>query len=170
MAIISFQADLTCRPQWLLWRYESREGKRAKVPCSAMGYRVNATNPQHGSEYGYLAELLRKRPGFADGLGFVFTPDDPSCGIDLDNCFPSDASECAPWAACILERFKDTYSELSPSGCGVKIWCRATAPRCGKWLIEAGAVAVYDGGRYFTVASNAGPAIPRVIADHQASR
>jgi hypothetical protein len=157
--------DLTERRQWLLWRQETRGEKPTKVPYTAMGYRASVTNPDHWSEYEYVAGLLRKRPGFADGIGFVFTPEDPYCGIDLDHVWQSDADEGAPWADGILERFADTYSELSPSGKGVKLWCRANAPRCGRWAIESGAIEVYDRARYFTVTGRHAGVL--TITDHQ---
>jgi hypothetical protein len=109
---------------------------------------------------------MSRKPDFANGLGFVFAPDDPFCGIDLDNCYPSDAAECAPWAKEILDRFADTYTEESPSGTGVKIWCRAKAPRCGKWLIRAGAIEIYDHARYFAATGQSNGVL--TIADHQA--
>jgi primase-polymerase (primpol)-like protein len=64
------------------------------------------------------------RRGFADGIGFVFSANDPYCGIDLDNIWQSDADEGAEWAQGILEQFADTYGEGSPSGRGYKTWCR----------------------------------------------
>jgi primase-polymerase (primpol)-like protein len=164
---INIPAELTALRQWVLWRYIQRadEPKPAKVPHTAMGYPASPTNPEHWSEYNYLTDLLRARPGFADGVGFVFTADDPYCGIDLDNIYPSDAAECAPWGEGILKRFSDTYGEMSPSGKGIKLWCRAQSPRCGKWPVEDGAIEIYDRARYFTVTGqSAGVAL---ISDHQ---
>jgi hypothetical protein len=34
---------------------------------------------------------------------------------------------------------------------GVTLQCRAQAPRCGKWPVEAGALQISDHGRYFSV-------------------
>jgi primase-polymerase (primpol)-like protein len=158
-------AELAALPQWLIWRFQIRDGQPTKVPHTTMGYQASVTNPEHWSTFRNVCAAYARRE-FADGIGFVFTASDPYCGIDLDNCYPSDASEYVPWAAGILERFRDTYSELSPSGRGVKIWCRATAPRCGKWPLNGGAIEIYDRARYFAVTGNAGPSIPRVIADH----
>jgi putative DNA primase/helicase len=160
-------AELTALPQWVIWRYQDRDGKRTKVPHTCQGYKASVTNPRQWSAFDYAIKVWRERPGFADGIGFVFTGDDPYCGIDLDNCYPSDAAETASWAAGILEQFADTYSEESPSGCGVKIWCRARAPRCGRWTVAAGAVEIYDHARFFVVTGHAGSTIPRLVTDHQ---
>jgi primase-polymerase (primpol)-like protein len=167
LAMTSIQCipdELTALPQWLIWRYETRQGKPTKAPYTTMGYRACVVNPEHWSTFEF-ALAAAARPKFADGIGFVFTGADPFCGIDLDNCYPSDAAECAPWAQGILERFSDTYSEVSPSGAGVKIWCRAKAPRCGRWGVEDGAIEVYDHSRFFTCTGRSAGIL--VVTDHQ---
>jgi primase-polymerase (primpol)-like protein len=120
------------------------------VPHDPQGYRVSTTNPEQWSKFEFVMKAAA-RPGFCDGIGFVFSADDDYAGIDLDNVWQSDADEGAAWALQILDRFSDTYSEESPSGCGVKIWCRATVPRSGKWPVGAGAIEVYDHARFFCV-------------------
>jgi hypothetical protein len=96
----------------------------------------------------------------------VFCDADPFTGLDLDLVWQSDADEGAEWALRILKRLNNTYSEVSPSGQGVKVWCKAKAPRCGKWSIGAGAIEIYDHGRFFTVTGQS--AGLTTIADHQA--
>jgi hypothetical protein len=156
--------ELISLPQFVLWRRESRDGRVTKVPYTFMGYRASATNPEHWTTL-ECALKFAARPGFADGIGFVFTDADPYCGIDLDNVWQSDADEGAPWATGILERFADTYSEASPSDCGIKTWCRAKAPRCGRWAIEGGAVEIYDRNRFFTVTGRHTGIL--AVTDHQ---
>jgi putative DNA primase/helicase len=166
MSIISANIPDELKPlrQWLLWRYETRDGKRAKVPHTCQSYRASTTNPEHWSRFDYAVKAAA-RPGFA-GVAFCFCCGGGYTGIDLDHVWQSDADEGAAWAEGILERFSDTYSEVSPSGQGVKIWVRARAPRCGRWPIEHGAIEVYDHGRFFTVTGGSNGV--RVIADHQA--
>jgi primase-polymerase (primpol)-like protein len=129
-----------------------------------MGYRASSTNPDHWSTFEFASKTVG-RPAFADGIGFVFTADDPYCGVDLDHVWQSDADEGADWALQILDRFNDTYSEISPSGQGVKIWCRANSPRCGQWPVGAGAIEIYDRARFFTMTGQSAGAL--VIVDHQ---
>jgi putative DNA primase/helicase len=157
--------ELIERPQWLLYRIEIRDGKATKVPFGCMGYRASVTNVDQWSGFEFTLKTA-SQPGFCDGIGFVFTADDPYCGIDLDHVWQSDADEGARWALSILERFSDTYSEQSPSGAGVKIWCRAKPPRCGRWPIAAGAIEIYDHARFFTVTGRS--AGIQVVTDHQA--
>jgi primase-polymerase (primpol)-like protein len=163
---VKLPPELTKLRQWLCWRYELRgNAKPTKVPYSCTGYAASHSNPQHWS---YFEDALKasRRPGFAGGVGFVFTADDPYCGIDLDQVWQSDADEGAPWAKGILDRFADTYGEASPSDTGFKIWCRAAAPRCGKWPVGSGAVEIYDRTRFFTVTARSNGVL--TIADHQA--
>ena len=88
-------------------------------------------------------EMLQFHAGHMDGIGFAFSAEnDPFCGIDLDRIWLSDADEGAsPWAMRILEQFADTYSEVSPSDSGVKIWCARRRRRLAlrSWPIEHGA-------------------------------
>ncbi|MGA7239444.1 MAG: primase C-terminal domain-containing protein [Bryobacteraceae bacterium] len=157
--------ELTERPQWLPWRYEDRGGpKPTKVPHTSMGYKADVTDPAHWSRFEVALERSR-RPGFCDGIGFVFSHDDPFCGIDLDRIWLSDADEGAAWAMRILEQFTDTYSEVSPSDGGVKIWCRAAAPRSGSWKVESGGIEIYSARRFFTVTGRAGKS--RMVTGHQ---
>jgi hypothetical protein len=129
-----------------------------------MGYPASVTNPEHRSTY-ENALAAASRPGFADGIGFVFVAGGGLCGIDLDDCFLSDAAEMAPWAAGVVERFSDTYCEISPSRRGVKIWCRAASPRCGRWEMDSGALEIYDRERFFTVTGQSTNNVYE-IADH----
>jgi hypothetical protein len=149
--------ELIERPQWVLWR-----GK--KIPHTCMGYRASVTNPEHWSPFGDVLKFAA-RPGFCDGIGFVFSPDDPYCGVDLDDVWWSDADQGEVWAWEIIERFRDTYAEESPSGEGYKIWCRAKAPRCGPWKIGRGACEIYDHSRFFAMTGRHSGVLE--IRDHQ---
>jgi hypothetical protein len=135
------------------------------VPYQAHGPKASSTNPRHWTRFDYVFEVWESQIVRSDGIGFVLTS--PFLGIDLDNVWQSDGDEGAPWGTEILERFADTYLEESPSGQGVKIWCRARLPHGGRsWRVGQGAIEVYDRNRYFAVTGKAGPA--RVIVDHQA--
>jgi hypothetical protein len=156
--------ELRALRQWVLWRYEIRDGKRTKVPYTCQGYRASVTNPEHRSTFDAVMKAFA-RPGFADGIGFAFTDSDPLCGLDLDAIWRSEGDEGADWAMSIIARFGDTYAEASPSDTGLKIWVRAKAPRCGRWPVENGAVEVYDHGRFFAVTGRSNGVT--VVADYQ---
>jgi hypothetical protein len=79
------------------------------------------------------------------GIGFVFSKDDNLFGVDLDNCIQN--GSLRPEAARIVNALA-TYTEISPSGNGVKLFAKGRLPGPNKnsQLIEA-----YDHARYFTV-------------------
>jgi Primase C terminal 1 (PriCT-1) len=158
-------SELIALPQWVLWRSQVRDRKPTKVPHTAQGYRANVTNPDHWSTFDHALKAAA-RPGFADGVGFVFSAEDSYCGIDLDKLWLSDADQGAGWGTRILQRFSDTYGEASPSDTGYKIWCKAKASRCSRWPIGSGQIEIYDHSRFFTLTSRSNGVI--VIADHQA--
>jgi primase-polymerase (primpol)-like protein len=61
------------------------------------------------------------------GVGYVFSDGDPYSGVDLDNCRGRETGEIADWAKEII-RGLASYTEVSPSGTGVKIWVKGRLP------------------------------------------
>ena len=60
--------------------------------------------------------------GDADGLSYVLTEQDGLAALDLDNCRNADTGSVDVWAQWLLEQALDTYCEITPSGCGLRIW------------------------------------------------
>ncbi|MDR1777729.1 MAG: DUF3987 domain-containing protein [Desulfovibrio sp.] len=86
------------------------------------------------------------RTGTVSGVGFVLTEADQFIGIDLDNCVAG-AGQLEPWAAEVITRL-GSYSELSPSGRGVRIFLKGAMPGDRN---RRGNVEVYSKKRYLTV-------------------
>ncbi len=148
--------------QWVCWRAEERNGKQTKVPYSpASGSRARSDNP---ASWGMIAEAREaaRREGY-NGIGFVFTADDPFCGVDLDGCLDPETGEVEPWAAEIVEDL-GSYTELSPSGTGLHLIVRATLPEGRR---RNGKVEMYDRGRFFTVTGDHLPGASRGVEDRQ---
>jgi len=148
--------------QWLVWRSEEREGKPTKIPYSPhTGSRASSTDPKTWSGYSEAVSACKER-GYG-GVGFVFTPGDDYCGVDLDGCLDPDTGDMEGWAREIIDEL-DSYTEVSPSGTGVHILVRATLPegRNRKGRFEA-----YDRGRYFTVTDKHLAGTPRSIRSRQ---
>jgi hypothetical protein len=111
-----------------------------------------------------------KEPKRWNGLGFVFSPEDPFCGIDLDECL-DDTGTPKRWACGILEKFADTYAEVSPSGFGIKIFCKGVVPKGLKVPVDPAkpdedAIEIYSAGRYFTVTGRRFRNAPPQIEEH----
>jgi hypothetical protein len=114
-----------------------------KVPYIAgTDRRAKSTDPDTWRTYDEALEAYSE--GLHVGIGRVFSADDPFVGIDLDGVRNADGIE--PEALRIL-RFLDSYSEVSPSGNGIKVWVRADLERS---YVKPG-LEVYRSGRYFTV-------------------
>jgi len=155
--------DLSELAQWVLWRREND----TKVPYRTNGRRASSTDPTHWGEYAEVIEVLRRHPDRYAGLGFVFCGADPFCGIDLDDCLDAGGTPKA-WARGVVERFADTYAEVSPSGRGLKIWCRAAMERnLGKVAIEGGGIEIYTHARFFTVTGRRFREAPLQVEHHQ---
>ena len=177
--------ELQAVAQWVLWRWEIHDGQRTKVPCDARtGRRADVRDPAAWSSYGAARRALKKSGERFAGVGFVFTPLDPFCGVDLDNAVDEHSGELLPWARSIVERLA-TYTELSPSGRGVKLFLRGhlpaggdPAPRGGRPRHSRrgfgedglGSVEVYDERRFFTVTGRrvGEPPVVSVVADRHA--
>ncbi len=159
-------SDLTELDQWVLWRYEARQGKRTKVPYQASGKPADSTNSGTWTTFEEaLGTWCRNRQRYA-GLGFVFSKEDSLAGIDLDDSL-DEQGDLKAWARGIVERFSDTYIEISPSGQGLKIWARGSLPANLPGVqVEDGTVELYDHARYFAVTGRAFRGAPLEIEDH----
>jgi primase-polymerase (primpol)-like protein len=161
--------DLAELDQWVLWRYEEfeREGKPRKIPYTVRGRRASTTDPQDWASFELALRALQANPHRYAGLGFVFSAQDPFTGIDLDDCL-EESGNPKRWAQSVLERFADTYAEISPSGRGVKIWSKATLGRAEVLRLLEGSIELYDRERYFCVTGRAFRGAPLQIEDHAA--
>lgn len=161
--------ELRSRRQWVVWRWVDRGGKRTKQPFrgDAPATEASATDPGTWCGFDVAAAAASSAPGVA-GVGYVFAPDDPYCGIDFDHCLGADG-ELAGWASRWLRDLK-CYQEVSPSGTGVKVIVRASVARgrkTGKLGDDgSGGCEVYSSARFFTVTGDVYDSEP--IDDRQA--
>ena len=144
-------AELKARRQWVCWRAETRDGKPTKIPYQVSGRKAQSNQADTWTDYQTVCDHLDD----FSGIGFVFSGDDPYCGIDLDHCLDAQG-ELKDWAKPIVDRIKGVgYGERSPSGHGIKFWTRATLPTEAKhkaYIVKgADAIEAYDQLRYFTV-------------------
>jgi Protein of unknown function (DUF3987) len=142
--------ELKSWKQWVAWKAEFKDnGKIDKIPVNpTTGMYASSNKPESWGTYGEAVAYYKKHSsnGIA-GIGFVFTKDDPFCGVDLDNCYDPETEEMEDWADEILMELL-CYCEISPSNTGVKIFAKGTLPGPGR---KNGNIEIYDTGRYFTV-------------------
>jgi hypothetical protein len=134
--------------------------------CPTERREASSTDPTTWGTFDQAVTACKESEGLA-GVGFVFSADDPFAGIDLDNCIDTSSGEVKSWARPILAQL-DSYSEISPSGKGVKVFVRASKsrPRC-KTGHKDGAIEMYDRDRFFTVTGVRLPDRPADIEERQ---
>lgn len=140
-------AELKARPQWVVWRMETRDGKPTKIPYNPAKLNMKARANEPGT-WGSFEQAVRvfKRGSF-DGVGYEFSADDSYTGIDMDKCRDPETGEIEAWARAIIDRLR-SYTEISPSKSGVHIIVKGKLPPGRK---KKGQLEMYSDGRYFTM-------------------
>jgi len=145
----NFPPDMLVLRRYVVWRYEERVGKSAKIPHVADGTGARASSTDPATWRGFEAAACVFLAGGYDGVGFVFSPGDPYAGVDLDDCRDPDSAALQTWASELVTTLEG-YAEVSPSGTGVHVIVRGAAPNRQHGRVEA-----YSSGRYFTVTGRA---------------
>jgi hypothetical protein len=171
--------ELRRLPQWALWKFLPGEAtpndpdpKPRKMPFWKQGRPASSTDPRTWSSFERVLDEYSLRRNWWDGIMFALAESNGITFIDADHAYPSDASEIAPWAAGLQQRFADTYQEASVSDTGFHILCHARAARCGKWIIhcgerEIGKVEIYDRSRFVVMTGALADDMPHVLTGHQ---
>jgi putative DNA primase/helicase len=134
--------ELMARPQWVAWRIESRDGRPTKVPYSPItGGLASTSNPQTWGTYEQARSFCEVQG--MEGVGYVFSAEDPYTGIDLDKCRDPETGAIEEWAQEIITALR-SYTEISPSGRGVHIIIRGKLPPEGR---RKEGLEMYDRGR-----------------------
>lgn len=137
---------------WLCYRFVPRDnGKLGKPPTHpTTGRNVAHDDPKFYLTFDQAMRALQaNRPGNLAGIGIRFTGEGGLVGIDLDNCLPPDGSPL-PWAQEILSKI-DTYTEISPSGKGLRLFGNGAIPEAGG---KHGDCEAYQDKRFLTVTGN----------------
>ncbi|ELZ75379.1 hypothetical protein C456_06912 [Haloferax volcanii DSM 14919] len=147
------------RDHWVGWRKQTRGGDETKVPVSVNGGYASATDAVTWTTFDEA--LAYARGGAADGVGFVFSTDDPYVGIDLDKCRTRETGETEAWATEIIDQLA-SYTEISPSGTGYHIIVRGSLPPGGN---RTGNLELYEHARFFTMTGDHVDETPTTVAD-----
>jgi putative DNA primase/helicase len=150
-------AELEAIDQWVVWRYvsetdpETGEVDWDKPPLNARTLRLaSSTDASTWSTFDQALEAYQR--GGLDGIGLVLHRAKDATGpglvgIDLDKCRNPETGEVEDWAQEII-RDLDSYTEVSPSGRGIRIFLYGTLPPSGR---KKGRFECYETGRYVTV-------------------
>ena len=148
-------APLIAIDNWVCWKWkeDTNTGKRKKPPYQARNPSkpADTNDPNTWSDY-HTACQARDNDDSIDGIGFVLTGT-PFAAFDLDDCIVNDGP--APWAKKLIED-AGSYTEMTPSGDGIRIIGTAQGPRAdtGKMTMPVGSLEIFRKAiRYITITS-----------------
>ena len=137
--------------QWVCWKIVKRKEKgrvkKIKVPFDPKnGQPAKVNDPL---TWGTYEEACRAACDY-DGLGFVFTEQDPFIGIDIDHCVEDMVLTKDAYR---IMKSLGSYSEISPSGRGLHIIVTGII-RDGRKGARNDKIEIYSANRFFTVTGN----------------
>jgi primase-polymerase (primpol)-like protein len=158
-------------PNWLVWKYTWNPKKKRKDGSGALGEwdkppfnartgaLADTTNPATWCDFDTAWAAYQSRQW--NGIGIVLTEEVGIVGIDLDRCVNDATDVIDDWAQEIIDRI-DSYTEISPSGTGVRILAHGRKPagRCVKGSFE-----IYGTGRYLTITGHHLPSTPTGVEE-----
>jgi hypothetical protein len=136
--------ELVEQTNWIVWRWEKREGKWTKPLYQVNGENAKSNDPATWTEFKVAYEALSSDERW-DGIGYVITKESGYTGIDWDDCLEDGKidPEIHKWVEAI-----NSYTEISPSGRGLKTIVRGSLPKTGH---HSDRIGVFDSARYFCV-------------------
>lgn len=142
--------ELMSRRQWVAWRYLERDGDITKPPVNPHnGYGASHSDPSTWGTYEQASDYARKHG--LPGVGYVISDDDDFTGADLDDCRDNEFGGIDDWANEIV-KLAETYTEVSPSGRGLRLIWRGKIDKTIK--CDPAHVEVYKHKRYLTITGN----------------
>lgn len=166
--------ELQAVSRWVCWAYTWSRTKKKwdKPPRRVDGRLASSTDAASWCDFGRAVDAVESGVPRFDGVGHVLRCDG-LVALDLDRCIAEgragavrlgDLDGIDAWARAIA-RDLDSYTEVSPSGRGLRIFVRASLlPANGN---RRGCFEVYDRARYVTVTGDHIAMMPRTIEARQ---
>ena len=157
---------LATQPRWVTWARALRDDGITKVLKNARtGGNAKSNTPSTWSSLDDALDAYNQYPARLSGIGYNFKGVTDVVGIDLDKCIDA-GGNLMPWAADIVSSF-NTYTEVSPSGRGVRMFGLGRKPGARERGKALPGVELYDGSstRYLTVTGNHLPGTPLDVVD-----
>jgi primase-polymerase (primpol)-like protein len=115
--------------QWSTWKYYFKKGKKKpnKLPIQANGEIAKSNTPSTWWSYRDIGfHMMKDKRNRLEGFMFMHTKESGIIGVDLDNCI-NEAGVLNDFAINIINML-DSYTEVTPSGKGIRIFIRGTIP------------------------------------------
>jgi hypothetical protein len=166
-------AELTQHNNWVLSRltWKPAKSKWDKPPLTDADTPASSTDPRTWISFD-AAKRAYERRNF-DCLGFVLHSDLQIVAIDLDGCRNPETGEIELEAQTIIDRFA-SYTEVSPSGAGVRIFVFGVLPCNGRkvkapWkrADEKAEIEAASNAKYMTVTGHHIEGTPRELQGGQ---
>jgi len=146
-------AQLATVPNWVVWRYEKRDGGYAKPPYQIHENKIKRANikdPTTWNDYESLKDIYKDYG--MNGLGFCLDDSFNVVALDIDDCLDNNGS-LNDIAHKVVDLLK-IYWEISPSGKGLRglfLWnsCPISSRKLSKLKVE-----LYSKERYVTITGN----------------
>jgi Family of unknown function (DUF5906) len=117
-------ADWVADPRWVVWRFEKKldTDKPTKMPYQPQRPRARAKNndPTTWSVLKIARHVYTATRRF-DGIGLNLL-DSIIIAFDVDDCRDPITGHLDPWAADLVKRSGPSYTEITPSGTGIRIY------------------------------------------------
>ena len=152
--------------QWIVWAYEVAGRKNGKFGIDKVPYQARypwlKSSRWDISDWTDLATALQcvwTNPHI-DGIGYFFSKNDGLIGVDFDNCRDPETEKIPKEYEFWIDKLNG-YTEVSPSGTGIKVWVKgsidsryfrndeSTGFRIPNFA--GGVIEIYRRGQYFAV-------------------
>ena len=155
-------ATLKSLTNWIWWRLEqNKDGGYTKVPYVAGNWNRHASSTDASTWTSFDEAIQGIELSSAGGIGFVvggLAAEKKIVAFDLDGCRNPGTGELTMWAQSLIAEI-GSYTEITPSETGVRIWAIGDLPDGPRvFHLDPAAgfgdkvqIEVFDTGRYFTV-------------------
>lgn len=145
-------ASMLDTPRWAPWRavWNEKKKKYEKIPHRAdrPQYGLSSLSTRGWSSFHDAMRAYKRQPEKFAGVGYLMTGAHGLVAVDLDKCVKDGV--IAPWAAEVVAKL-DSYTEISPSGNGLRVMVEGEVDR--DWTNHEVGIEVYGGGdaRFVTI-------------------
>lgn len=149
---------LKAKPNWVRWQLKEVNGRMTKVPYQLNGNKASSTDPATWTTF----EAISKDAVMDETQGIGIMTDGSFIGFDLDGCRNPATGEIKEWAQRVIDAL-GAYTEITPSGYGVRVYVFGQLPPGGARRFSIATVAgfgdkvgieCYSDRRYFAVTGN----------------